>query len=372
MDMHLHVVAFNVPYPPKYGGVIDVFYKLKALHDLGVRITLHAFQYRESDPSGLNDICDEIFLYQRKLNPLKLLSIKPFIVNTRNNSEIFEQLKKDEDPILLDGFHCTTYLNRNELGERDIYVRNHNIEHDYYNGLAKAQRNIIRKIYHKSEAIKLKNHEKILSTATGLFAISPNDNEYLNKSYGRSHLIPAFHPNDHLSIPKGIGDYAFYHGDLAVGENDFASQYLAQEVFNDIDKKLIIAGNRPSSRLQAIVERFQNIEIVNSPSHSVMTDLIKGAQVHVLPTFQATGIKLKLLTALFNGRWCVVSPEMVNETGLESCCKIAGTPDQMKREIIDLFEREISDDIIVEREKILSKNFSNRANAQKIVDTIFE
>ena len=29
--MKLHVVSFQVPFPPDYGGVIDVYYKLKAL-----------------------------------------------------------------------------------------------------------------------------------------------------------------------------------------------------------------------------------------------------------------------------------------------------------------------------------------------------
>ncbi len=28
-DKHLHVIAFNVPYPADYGGVIDIFYKIK-------------------------------------------------------------------------------------------------------------------------------------------------------------------------------------------------------------------------------------------------------------------------------------------------------------------------------------------------------
>ena len=30
----VHIVSFNVPYPADYGGVIDVFYKLKSLHSL--------------------------------------------------------------------------------------------------------------------------------------------------------------------------------------------------------------------------------------------------------------------------------------------------------------------------------------------------
>ena len=39
----LHIVSFDVPYPPNYGGVIDVFYKLKALFDLGIEIYFHTF-----------------------------------------------------------------------------------------------------------------------------------------------------------------------------------------------------------------------------------------------------------------------------------------------------------------------------------------
>ena len=44
-NKRLHIVAFDVPFPANYGGAIDVFYKLKALHQLGIRITLHCFEY---------------------------------------------------------------------------------------------------------------------------------------------------------------------------------------------------------------------------------------------------------------------------------------------------------------------------------------
>ena len=29
--MHLHIVSFNVPWPADYGGVIDVYYRIKAV-----------------------------------------------------------------------------------------------------------------------------------------------------------------------------------------------------------------------------------------------------------------------------------------------------------------------------------------------------
>ncbi len=31
VEQHLHIISFDVPAPPDYGGVIDVYYKAKAL-----------------------------------------------------------------------------------------------------------------------------------------------------------------------------------------------------------------------------------------------------------------------------------------------------------------------------------------------------
>ena len=28
---NINIVSFDIPYPPNYGGIIDVFYKIKAL-----------------------------------------------------------------------------------------------------------------------------------------------------------------------------------------------------------------------------------------------------------------------------------------------------------------------------------------------------
>ena len=50
MEKHLHIISFDVPYPANYGGVIDVFYKLKALHAEGIKIHPQSaeLQYRMS------------------------------------------------------------------------------------------------------------------------------------------------------------------------------------------------------------------------------------------------------------------------------------------------------------------------------------
>jgi len=45
---HLHIISFDIPYPANYGGVIDVFYKLRALVSAGIKIHLHAFHINDS------------------------------------------------------------------------------------------------------------------------------------------------------------------------------------------------------------------------------------------------------------------------------------------------------------------------------------
>ena len=51
--MKLHVVSFQVPFPPDYGGLIDVYYKLKALKEAGCSVVLHTYRYEVAEQPDL-------------------------------------------------------------------------------------------------------------------------------------------------------------------------------------------------------------------------------------------------------------------------------------------------------------------------------
>ena len=87
----------------------------------------------------------------------------------------------------------------------------------------------------------------------------------------------------------------------------------------------IIAGKDPSNRLIRKSRKNKNVSIVSNPSDAELNDLIAKAQIHVLPSFNKTGIKLKLINALYNGRHCVVNDEAVEGSGLEDACHIGTT-----------------------------------------------
>ena len=46
--MHLHVICFDQPYPPAYGGAVEMYYKLRELHAAGFKLILHIFLYNNA------------------------------------------------------------------------------------------------------------------------------------------------------------------------------------------------------------------------------------------------------------------------------------------------------------------------------------
>ena len=62
---------------------------------------------------------------------------------------------------------------------------------------------------------------------------------------------------------------------------------------------------------------------------------------------------------------------MVENTGLESLCIMANTPETMKEKIKSVFEKEFSERERKKREDVLLKNFSNEENAQKLIHVLF-
>ena len=77
--------------------------------------------------------------------------------------------------------------------------------------------------------------------------------------------------------------------------------WLVNEVFSDMTLPLIIAGHRPSEELVIAVKKRNNVTLISDPTTKQIHQFSADAHVNVLPTFQPTGIKLKLLSSLYNG-----------------------------------------------------------------------
>lgn len=371
MNNPLHIVSFDIPYPANYGGAIDVFYKLKALSELGFEIVLHCFEYGERSPhKDLESLCKEVHYYPRQKS-WNLISSLSYIVSSRMPEELLKNLIKVDAPILFEGLHCCGFLSRPELKGRKKLVRMHNIEHDYYQNLFSSERNWLKKFYYGIESIRLKSFEKNLAFADSILAISPKDFDELVQKFPQTVYLPVFHANTKITSLLSKGNFCLYHGNLRISENEEAALFLIKYVFSQIKTKLIIAGNGPSERLLKAINTQSNIQIVTNPSNKELSQLMHEAHIHVLPTFQDTGIKLKLVNVLFSGRFVLTNPSMVYKTGLESACVVNNSILEWKENINSTMANEfkISD---IEKRKVVLETFDIKDNALKLKVWILE
>jgi glycosyltransferase involved in cell wall biosynthesis len=290
-----------------------------------------------------------------------MLSSKPFIVASRNSEKLVKRLAQDNYPILLEGVHSCSIMDNPQLKGRKFLIRNHNIEHDYYRHLASSEKKIFKKWFFKREAAKLLTYEKkVFPLAFEILGISKKDTTYLQNKYKKGTLVSAFHQFDDLSFSDKNEHFAFYHGNLSVSENDLAAIYLVKKVFSKIVYPLVIAGKSPSKKLIELCEGKSNITLKADISSDEIMELLEKAHINVLPTFQNTGIKLKLLAALFAGKHCLVNSPMVKETGLEELCDIQDEATKFAETVTKLAEQPFTLTQFQARKQLLSRFRNDR------------
>lgn len=366
----VHLVSFNVPYPPDYGGVMDVFYKIAALKRKGVGVILHCFSYGRPRSRTLEKECLRVYYYKRELNLFYLVRHDPFIVLSRNNRELLSNLKSDNHPIIFEGLHTTHFLGHPSLANRMTMVRTHNIEHLYYSNLAHTEKNPFRKLFFLSEAHKLERYEKQLSKASLLLTISPGDTDYFRSKYGKALFVGPFHPAEECRSLNGKGDYILLHGDFSTPENNAAALSLIKEVAPQWKYRTIIAGKRPSEEIRKAVAGLRHVKVIPNPSIAQMSELIMNAHICLLNASQPSGMKLKLINALCSGRHVITSAPVVNGTKLESLCNIAVSPDDWIRLADNLMKEDFTSEMKAKRNLLLCEVADNNANVTKILESI--
>ncbi len=366
----VHLVSFNVPYPPDYGGVMDVFYKISALNKQGTDVILHCFCYGRRRSRTLERECLRVHYYKRELNLFHIFSKEPFIVLSRKNDLLLKNLLIDNNPIIFEGLHTTHFLDHPALTGRIKMVRTHNIEHIYYRNLGSSDRNPLRKFFYNIEAGKLERYESILSKATCLLAISTGDTEYFRSKYKNVILVGPFHPSDGCLSAIGKGDYVLLHGDLSTAENNAAAAYILNAVAPNWKYKTVVAGKRPSHELVRIASSLSHVKVIPNPTVKEMNQLITNAQICLLNGTQPTGMKLKLINALCAGRHVIASSEVTGGTNLESLCHTASSPDEWVSLTNRLMNEEFTDDMKKTRNIILHEVADNTVNAGLIVKAL--
>ena len=361
-EKQIHIVAFDVPFPADYGGVIDIYYRIKALYELGFKIHLHCFDYGRGEQPHLSEITEKVYYYSRSKTIWNGLNKRPFIVASRRSKDLLNRLLQDDFPILFEGIHTSWFLENTEIQKRKTVVRTHNIEQDYYSSLSKNV-GFLKSLYFKLEAYKLKRYESILERAGKVLCIKESDAEHMRQFNKNTFVLPAslpeFNSNEYVHTER----YVLFNGNLSVPENDRAALWIIENIWGK-NKSLLplkIAGKNPSEKLIKLV-KHQGIQLVSNPNKEEMDSLILKAGIHILVTDQSTGVKLKLLTALQSSGHVLVNDKMVDGTNLGDFCTICESAEEFKKQIIYLSENELDENSFLIRKNSIHNFYSTKQN----------
>jgi len=369
-NKHLHIVSFDVPFPADYGGAVDVFHRIVALHKLGVKIILHCFEYGRGEQVELEKYTEKVYYYPRKKSVLDTISKTPFIVKSRNSEVLLENLIKDNFPILFEGLHTCFFLDDPKLKNRTKIVRTHNIEHEYYFELSKHNSGL-KKTFYASESKKLEAYEIQLKNADHILAIKNSDAIYFKTLCDSVFMLPASSEDRIISEQKETYPYCLFHGNLSVAENSIAAIWLIENVFSPIDRnnQLKIAGKDPGSDLIKLCSDHK-VELIANPSEAELESLIQATRVHVFYSEQSTGVKLKLVNALASSGHVIVNDNMILGTNLMAQCSLAQDNIEFQQLILEKLKSELSEEEFQSRIAFLKDHFSSEKNCKIILDLI--
>jgi glycosyltransferase involved in cell wall biosynthesis len=368
----LHIISWDIPLPANYGGVIDVFFKVKYLHACHVKIILHCFQYHDRLPQQqLESYCKEVHYYPRATGLKGLHPNLPYIVSSRNSKALLQRLLQDDFPILFDGLHTTYWVNHASLVSRKKILRPQNVEQHYYAQLAMNENGFFRKCYYYWESNRLRSYESQLHAFDSFITVASHDYDFFKQQYPtkQHYYIPSFHPDAQVVSKQGNGNYAMYHGNLSVSENQKSVAFLLQYVIPHTNMPWIIAGKNPSESLLA--QSNNQIQIIANPSDIELHELLQEAHIHVLPSFQTSGLKLKLLHALFVGRFVLVNEAMLVGTGLDGAVLLANTPQALINQINSYESISFTEADMASRTKQLAP-YDPMQGAQHLANCIFQ
>lgn len=371
LQPHLHIVSFDVPYPPDYGGVAAVLHKIKSLHKEGVKIILHCFNYGRGEAPQLEAFCQEVIYYKRNTGLKGLRFLKPYIVSSRINKTLINNLNKDNAPIIFEGTHTTGIIPFLHNKQRKIVVRLHNIEASYYKTLSFYEPKFLNKLYYKVEAFLLKKYENKLFKSQNLcfYAINNDEAIYLKTIYPqiKVQFLPPFNGWELGVYKKDRGLYCLYHGNLSVAENIATVEYVLKNIVAKSKRNFVFAGKNPPAILVKKIHSYPNACIIESPDWYEMDELIQNAQICIIPSLGSHGVKLKLLHSLYLSKHCIVTQNVIAGTLLDGACVVTNTDAAMITEIDAHMEIPFLEQDWEHRREILARNYNNKVNAQKII-----
>jgi len=336
--MRILLLCNKSPWPPKDGGAAATLNIIKGLTYCNASVTVLAmitskhFVKPEEIPEELSKSTDyHLINVNTRINPLRLVlnhlfSSKPYNLERYWSQKFCAELKRiiknNFDVVQIEGLAMYHYLSvvRSLISVPVVY-RPHNIENIIWSGLKAEEKNIIKKNYFNTLAIRIKKIEKsIINNFDAIIPISTNDlNWFRQEGLMKPSLVllPGFDPGVNFEYIPSTSNKVFFIGALDWRPNIYGLIWFINNVWpiviNKIpDAEFIIAGRNASKNT---ISHFLGTKISFSGEVESSFSFIKDKTVMVVPLFSGSGIRLKILEGMNMGK-CIVATPLAAE-GLE-------------------------------------------------------
>lgn len=360
--MNIVFITTQLPYPANSGGVIKTYRLLKFLSihykiDLLYLIKGDDFSYQKelSTKIQFNSILGFKCNDKRSIENLLKSYFKGIPLNfVRNYSKelIFQLNQKLESTqaIWFDHYEVTQFIPSNFKGK--IVFHTHNAEFLLWRRFAENEPNFFKKAAIKIESERIKKVEKLTIQQSDLVFASPNDIEAFKREVDiKANYAETFHlgEEEFLGFPElefsKAENRIMFIGTLSWEPNINGIVWFINEVWPLVKKakpetKLTIIGKNPSERIIKASKSDFNIEITGFVEN--LENYYAISKVHIVPLKFGSGIKVKLLNALYRGIPTVttsIGAEGLGLTNLKDCF-IEDNPQNFAQKIVTLLENE--------------------------------
>lgn len=360
--MNILVIGSRVPFPLRDGGAIATFNMLKGLSELGHQITYFSINTKkhfvdEKTIKNQFNFLKEIITFEINTDFNFLKALKSVILNESYNlkrffdvqmqKQLIELIKNNQfDCIHFEGLYVAEYVTEiKKHCKVPLILRQHNVEFRIWETLSSESSSLIKKTVYQYLASRIKSFElNILKAFDAVVCIATSDEQIL-KSLGIKTKINTISAGIEMpkTNPNTVINYqnVFHIGSMEWMPNQQAMYWFLDHIWplvveKQTDAQFFMAGKNMPEHFKSYENK--NVKVIGEVSD--FNEFIKQQSVLVVPLLSASGIRIKTIEGMLNGK-AIVSTS-IGAKGLDIKNRvqalIADTNADFANAIIELLE----------------------------------
>ncbi|HND81810.1 MAG TPA: glycosyltransferase family 4 protein [Chitinophagales bacterium] len=321
------VLTPTLPYPPVSGGVIKSnkviqflleHYSVSVACFLKNEDPLYQQEFKVIFPLQ-NFIAEELNVTRNAINLIKSNILGIPLNLYRNKSKTFKEKIKaiihQHDVVFCDHYVMFQYIPEDYKGK--IILHEHNCEYLIWKRYAAIEQNIAKKLALLNQAYRIKRYEQEICAKAHVVLAAPNDQEELVKiGADANKFMETYHLGDDSLLQAANIEFSktkkslLYIGTLSWEANIDGLLWFYDKVWpilkkQDSELTLSIIGKHADARLQEMAAKDDDIILTGFVED--VEPYFQQHRVFITPLRFGSGIKVKVVNALYRGIPCVTT-----------------------------------------------------------------